>query len=186
MTKPGVLRGLPAVDSALFRAEVADVAPITTDRVFHQPVPPLAIPRQRLRDEAAALSDSLTAPISLELLLEGGSEPAWTRNGVSRNVLRDLRRGRWVIQDHLDLHGLNRHEAQAALGGFVAACLVDGSRCVRIVHGRGFGSPGREPVLKQLARAWLARRADVLAYCQAPLRDGGEGALWVLLRAAKL
>ena len=171
-----------AEDRALFRAALKGVKPIRYDRVIHEPSPFAAIPRQRLRDESRVLADSLSEPLSIELLLEGGNEPAWTANGISRNVLRDLRRGRWTIQDHLDLHGLNRYEAHDELRRFVAACSNAGRRCVRIVHGRGRGSPGREPVLKQLVRGWLARRADVLAYCQAPLRDGGEGALWVLLR----
>jgi DNA-nicking Smr family endonuclease len=53
------------------------------------------------------------------------------------------------------------------------------------VHGRGHGSPGREGILRQLVKGWLARRKDVLAFCHAPSSDGGEGALWVLLKADK-
>ncbi|CFT83367.1 Smr domain [Bordetella pertussis] len=60
-----------------------------------------------------------------------------------------------------------------------------GIRCVRIVHGKGYGSQGLEPVLKDKARTWLVQKADVLAFSEAPERGGGAGALLVLLRQAE-
>ena len=101
------------------------------------------------------------------------------------NVLRDLRRGRWVIQAELDLHGLNRDDARQQLADFLVECLHDGRRCIRVIHGKGHGSPQKLSVLRQLVRGWLAQRQEILAYCQARPHDGGEGALIVLLRAAK-
>jgi hypothetical protein len=99
-------------------------------------------------------------------------------------VLRDLRRGRWSIQDHIDLHGMNRHEAHEQVALFSPRRSASGRRCLRIVHGRGHGSPGREAILRQLVKVWLGRCKDVLAFCHAPPCDGGDGALWVLLKAA--
>jgi DNA-nicking Smr family endonuclease len=168
--------------AALFRAAVADARPLTTDRVYHQPQAPAAVPRQRRRDEQAALVESLQAPELLDLHLEGGDEAAWRRPGLAVNVLRDLRRGRWVVQDHLDLHGMNRDEARLHVARFLAGCLRRGHRCVRIVHGKGLRSPGREPVLKKLVQGWLAQRKEVLAFCQARAVEGGAGAVIVLLR----
>jgi DNA-nicking Smr family endonuclease len=139
------------------------------------------VPRPRWRDERAALAESLH-PSPLDLSLEGGDEPVFLRPGLARTVLRDLRRGRWVVQDQLDLHGATRVEAQPLLVEFLAHALKRGLRCVRIVHGKGLGSPGREPVLKGLVRNWLAQRAEVLAYCQARAAEGGAGALVVLLK----
>ena len=88
----------------------------------------------------------------------------------------------FLVQDALDLHGATRIEAAELLSEFLAHSLNRGHRCLRIIHGKGLGSPGREPVLKHLVRSWLARRDDVLAFCQARPTEGGEGALVVLVR----
>lgn len=177
-------KGAPPEDDAraLFRAAVADARPLSTDRVHHEPPPPPAWPRQRQRDEQAALAESLAEPDLLDLHLEGGDEAAWLRPGMSPNVLRDLRRGRWVVQAYVDLHGMNRAEARQQVAQFLAECLKHGYRCVRIVHGKGLGSPGREPVLKKLVQGWLAQRQEVLAFCQARPAEGGAGAVIALLR----
>jgi DNA-nicking Smr family endonuclease len=168
---------------ALFRAAVADATPLTADRIHHEPAPPPAIPRQRLRDEQAALHESIAGPALLDLHLEGGDEAAWLAPGMSPNVLRDLRRGRWVVQSHLDLHGMTRDEARHHVVLFLRECLVREHRCIRIVHGKGLGSPGREPVLKKLVLGWLSQRQEVLAFCQARAAEGGAGAVTILLRA---
>ncbi len=172
-------------DHAAFRTAVADVQPLTSDRVHHQPPLPPAIPRQHLRDEAAALNESLHGPALIDLYLEGGDEAAWRRDGLPKTLLRDLRRGRWVTQEKLDLHGLNRAEARDAVVTFLAECRDLGYRCVRIVHGKGLSSPGREPVLKGLVLGWLSQRREVLAFCQARAAEGGAGAVVVLLAAGK-
>lgn len=169
---------------AAFHAAVAGTVPLSPPgRVVHEPPKPKPRPRQRELDEASAIDESLHGPFEIDDLLTIGEGAAYLRSGLSRNVLRDLRRGRWTIQDHLDLHGLNRHDAHEAVGRFVAEAVADGKRCLRIVHGRGYGSPGREGVLRHLVRGWLSRSKHVLAFCQAPACDGGEGALWVLLKA---
>ena len=171
-----------AEDVALFREAVADAVPLLSDKVFHEGERPLPIPRQRQKDEAAALAESL-APAPLETMLEGGDELAYLKPGLPRTVLRDLRRGRWVTQDQLDLHGLNREDAREMLAQFLLSSLGRGNRCLRIIHGKGLRSPGREPVLKELVKSWLATRPEVLAYSQARAADGGAGAVTVLLKA---
>lgn len=176
---------LPDEERALFRAAVADVTPIEHTRVHHEPEPPPAIARQRELDESQALHDSLHGESLIDLHLEGGDAAAWTRQGVQASVLRDLRRGRWTIQADLDLHGHTRDEAREAVNLFIRECRVHDKRCVRIVHGKGLGSPGREPVLKKLVLGWLAQKKEVLAFCQARNTDGGSGAVVVLLHAAR-
>jgi len=153
--------------------------------VEHDSRPPPPRPLQHLADEQAALHESLHGHIGLQDRLEGGDEPHYLRSGLAQNVLRDLRRGRWVTQDEIDLHGLNRDEARHRLATFLAECLHHGKRCVRVVHGKGLGSPQKISILRQLVRGWLAQRQEVLAYCQAKPPDGGEGALIVLLRNQK-
>jgi DNA-nicking Smr family endonuclease len=112
-----------------------------------------------------------------------GDEAAFLRTGLPRRVLTDLRRGRWVLQGQIDLHGLTRDEARAALAVFLHDALAQGKRCIRVIHGKGHGSPGKVSILKQLSRGWLAQREEILAFCQAGPHDGGGGALLVLLRA---
>ena len=146
---------------------------------------PRPAPEQSQADRQAVLHESLHAPIALQDRLEGGDEAAYLRPGLAQTVLRDLRRGRWVVQDEIDLHGLNREQARHLIAGFLHTCLHQGKRCLRIVHGKGHGSPHKLSVLRQLVRGWLAQRHEVLAYCQAKPQDGGEGALLVLLRAPK-
>ena len=170
---------------AVFREAVADAIPIASDRFHHEAPPPQPIPRQRRADESAALRESLTELQSLDLALEGGDEPNFVRDGLPRAVLRDLRRGRWVVQEQIDLHGATRDVARELLRGFVAEAVRRELRCLRVIHGKGLGSPGREPVLKGLVRGWLAARSEVLAFCQARSHDGGAGALIVLLRSGK-
>lgn len=177
--------GSTSEDSAAFHAEVADVKPLQWDRVHHQPPLPLAIPRQLLFDEATALKESLHGPALIDLYLEGGDEAAWRRDGLPKTWLKDLRRGRWVTQNKLDLHGLNRDQARNAVALFLAECQQHDYRCVRIVHGKGLSSPGREPVLKRLVLGWLSQRREVLAFCQARAAEGGAGAVVVLLAARK-
>jgi DNA-nicking Smr family endonuclease len=176
-------RELPEDARQEFRAAVADAVPFASDRAHHEPPPPPAIPRSRELDEAAALAESIAALQLLDLQLEGGDEAAWARPGIARSVLRDLRRGRWVVEARLDLHGLNRDEARHQVALFVADCIARERRCVRIVHGKGLGSPGREPVLKRLVLGWLAQKKEVLAFCQARTVEGGAGAVIVLLAA---
>jgi DNA-nicking Smr family endonuclease len=176
-------RTLDDAARALFRAAVSDAIPLTSDRVHHEPPLPLPIPRQRFLDEHRALDESLSDNDPLALALEGGDEATFLRPDMAPKVLKDLRRGRWVVQAHLDLHGLQRDEARHQVARFLAACQHHNQRCVRIVHGKGHGSPGRVPVLKRLVLSWLTQRQEVLAYCQARTIEGGAGAVIVLLAA---
>jgi DNA-nicking Smr family endonuclease len=176
----------PPHDDADFREAVGEVAPLRS-RQRHAlkgpPPPPHAL--QRRRDERAALRESLHGPVSVDDALDSGEELVFLRDGLSRQVLRRLRRGHWTVQDHLDLHGMNRFAAADAVARFLRASAKHGVRCVRIVHGKGRGSQNREPVLKSLLRKWLPPREEVLAYCQAPAAHGGGGALLVLLRTLR-
>jgi DNA-nicking Smr family endonuclease len=105
--------------------------------------------------------------------------------GVGEELRERLARGEFPIQDYLDLHGHDREGALAALEAFLRATVGRGLRHVLIVHGKGQGSPDGEPVLKRAVAAWLMRkrlRRWVLAFCTARAGDGGEGAMYLLLR----
>ena len=170
--------------ASLFRTVVGEIRPVDTrNRIELARPAPHPNPVKREEDERAALSETLAAPLTLEDRLDMGDEAAFLRPGLPRRVLTDLRRGRWVLQGQVDLHGLIRDEARAALAHFLHDSLVQGKRCIRVIHGKGHGSPGKISILKQLSRGWLAQREEILAFCQAGPHDGGGGALLVLLRA---
>ena len=181
--KDSTAEATPA-EIAAFLAAVDGAVPLrATARITHEPPKPTPRPRQRELDDAAVITESLHGPFEIDDLLAIGDADAFLRVGLPRKLLRDLRRGRWSIQNHTDLHGLNRHEAHEEVARFLAESQRTGKRCVRIVHGRGHGSPGREGILRQFVKSWLSRRKDVLAFCHAPSFDGGEGVLWVLLKS---
>jgi DNA-nicking Smr family endonuclease len=145
---------------------------------------PPAVARQRQRDEAAALAESISDAFDAESLLETDDALSFRRDGIGLDVVRKLRRGVWVLQDEIDLHGLRREEARERVAAFLRDAAQSGLRCVRVVHGKGHGSPGREPVLKAKVKSWLMQRSEVLAFTHARPADGGHGALIVLLRPA--
>ncbi len=138
-------------------------------------------PRQREADERAALRQALSDEIDVESLLLTDDGLSFRRPGLGQDVLTRLRRGQWSIQSQIDLHGLRRDEAREQLAAFVREALQRGQRCVRVVHGKGHGSPGREPVLKAKVQRWLAQCAEVIAFTQATGPQGGAGAMVVLL-----
>lgn len=145
-----------------------------------RPKPP-PHPRQRELDEQAAVRESLSDEVNLESLLLTDDGLSFRRPGIGPEVTTKLRRGHWAIQGQMDLHGLNRDEARQALVEYLNECQRRGMRCVRVVHGKGHGSPNRQPVLKAKVQRWLAQSAEVIAFAQASGPQGGAGALIVLL-----
>ena len=147
---------------------------------------PAPIPRQRIADEQAALLASKygaePAPSTWDIGQEHEGEQTFIRRGLGTDVLSKLRRGHWSVQSELDLHGMTSETARDTLADFLLGARARGTRCVRVIHGKGLSSPAKEPVLKGKVRRWLAQWDDVLAYCEAPRHAGGAGAVLVLLR----
>jgi DNA-nicking Smr family endonuclease len=144
---------------------------------------PAPIPLQREADERAALREALSDDVDVESLLLTDDGLSFRRDGVHPDVVTRLRKGHWSIQTQIDLHGLTRDEAREALAGFVRSAHQRGQRCLRVVHGKGHGSPGRQPVLKSKVQRWLAQCSEVVAFTQASGHEGGAGALIVLLNS---
>jgi DNA-nicking Smr family endonuclease len=167
----------------LFASSVGRVTPLPHSGRSELPATrPEPEPLQRRRDEAAALRETMSEAFDVDSLLETDAALSFRRPDIGPDVVRKLRRGGWVIQAQIDLHGLNRDEAREQLAAFLREAARQGMRCVRVVHGKGNGSPGREPVLKEKVHAWLAQKASVLAFTQARAAEGGSGALVVLLQ----
>jgi DNA-nicking Smr family endonuclease len=170
----------------LFALSVGPVVPLRSMARAALPTPrPSPEPLQRQRDEAAVLAESISDEFDVETLLDTDEALSFRRRGVGPEVVRKLRRGVWAIQAQLDLHGLRRDEARQHLAAFLREAVRSGLRCVRVIHGKGNGSPGREPVLKGKVRSWLVQKNEVIAFTQARAQDGGHGALIVLLRPSK-
>ena len=166
-----------------FSRAVGPVRPVrSADRAPPQRPTPEPQPRQRQADEARVLAESLSDDFDPGTLLDTDDGLGFTREGIGHDVLARLRRGQWSIQRQVDLHGLTRDAAREALARFIRQAGRDGLRCVRVVHGKGNGSPGREPVLKGKVRTWLVQKQEVIAFAQASAADGGHGAVLVLLR----
>jgi len=144
-----------------------------------------AVALQRERDEAAVMLEAISDEFDVESLLDTDDALSYRSADIGPEVVRKLRRGVWAIQAQLDLHGLRRDEARERLNRFVHDAKRAGLRCVRVIHGKGNGSPGREPVLKRKVQTWLVQKKEVIAFTQARASDGGNGALLVLLGPGK-
>lgn len=167
----------------LFSRSVGTVTPLRNPNLArlrrHQPPP---LPVQHWLDEERVLLESISDDFDVSTLLDTDDQLSFRRPGVGVEVTQRLRSGHWSIQRQLDLHGLRVDEAREALGDFIRHAHKTGLRCLRVVHGKGLGSPGKSPVLKSRVQRWLVQKSEVLAFVQARPIDGGAGALVVLLQ----
>jgi DNA-nicking Smr family endonuclease len=180
-----------------FRDAVKDVQPIPeSDRYVWRPAQEAELrasatgqrPTQFRIDEeeiAAVLQESmLSDQFDVEGLLDEDPSLSWSAPGVGPDVVKKLRKRHWQIEDELDLHGYTRDLARRLVDAFLRRSNKNGVRCVRIIHGVGYGSAGGEPVLRGMVHSWLVQTNEVVAFCVANRSDGGNGALVVLLRPA--
>ena len=175
-----------AADANLFMKAAGAVKPLPDKRTAllkkERKIPATL---QYQRDEKAVLKEALSDEFDVSTLLETDEHLSFRRPGIGTDVTHKLRRGDWSIQRQLDLHGMRRDDAREALGHFIRQAHKHGIRCVRVVHGKGLGSPGKAPVLKNRVHSWLVQKNEVLAFVQAKPADGGGGALVVLLMASR-
>ena len=170
-------------EQELFARSVGPVRPLAGQlRAIFPPEQPPPIPVQHQLDEQRVLLESISDDFDASTLLDTDDALSFRRPGVNVDVTRRLRRGDWAVQRQIDLHGLRIDEAREALAAFVRECRKAGLRCLRVVHGKGLGSPGKTPVLKGRVQGWLIQKNEVLAFVQARPVQGGAGALVVLLR----
>jgi DNA-nicking Smr family endonuclease len=124
--------------------------------------------------ETVSLSDHSPYPVRGEELLE------YSGSGISQKDMRRLKDGDFPVDGALDLHGTTTEEARHALLSFLDHAQNQGWHCVRIVHGKG--KHGSEvPIIKNLVNSWLRQLPPILAFSSAPRRDGGAGAVYVLI-----
>jgi DNA-nicking Smr family endonuclease len=164
-------------EEALFRAAVADVRPLRHEVPLIAPRKTRLPPRRRVN---ATSGVSLVEPSEAELSEADHLE--FRRPGLQPALWRRLRRGEFAIEATLDLHGQTVEEARQRLGHFIRRGVEEGRKCVRVVHGKGYRSPGLAPVLKPRVAFWLSHLGEVTAFISARPADGGTGALYVLLK----
>jgi len=171
-------------DSAEFRRAVGAVRRIEHDRV--EPPRRKVAPRLRQREtEAPANSFAHCRDLLDDASVRAEELLFFARPGLQQRQLQRLRRGQLDCGAELDLHGMTAAGARAALSEFVAHCGAAHVRCARLIHGKGNTSSDGGPVLKNRVNAWLRQHPEVLAFCSARPRDGGSGALYVLLRSRR-
>ena len=155
-------------DQDLFQQEVGDVKRLSHNQAFVK--------------QSQTAQTRLPAPDDMDIMVESGEVLRFLRSGIQANVLQKLRRGQFPVEATLDLHGLTTAEANDELYRFVQHSQNLGRQAVRVVHGKGHGSIGQEPILKARINQWLREFPVVLAFCSSSPRDGGTGAVDVLLR----
>lgn len=143
---------------------------------------PAPIAVQKQLDEQRVLQEAISDEFDGATLLDVDDALSFRRPGIGTDITRKLRKGGWSMQGEIDLHGMRREEAREALSAFIRESVKRGWRCVRVVHGKGLGSPGKTPVLKGRVQSWLIQKNEVLAFVQARGDEGGAGALVVLLK----
>ncbi len=170
-------------EKSLFVRAAGAVKPLREQRrVLLAPDQPPPFPFQQQLDEQRVLQEAISDEFDASTLLDVDDALSFRRPGIGVDITRKLRKGHWTIQRELDLHGLRREEAREALAAFIRDAQRQGVRCVRVVHGKGLGSPGKTPVLKGKVQSWLIQKNEVLAFVQARADEGGAGAVVVLLQ----
>ncbi len=163
---------------AEFRAAVGPVRPLRQPPRKEPIGPTRPLPR-RGKSPAPPLMPPTALPV-----IEPGATVRMAQPGVPTGLLRRLDGERFVAEAELDLHGLTAAKATPALQTFIADCLAAGCERVRIIHGKGQRADRGPPVLKPLVIESLKGHPEVLALRSAGPRDGGSGAVRVLLRRA--
>ncbi|MDP3619064.1 MAG: Smr/MutS family protein [Ramlibacter sp.] len=143
---------------------------------------PAPIAVQKQLDEQRVLHEAISDEFDGATLLDVDDALSFRRPGIGTDITRKLRKGGWSMQGEIDLHGMRREQARETLSAFIREAVKRGWRCVRVVHGKGLGSPGKTPVLKGRVQSWLMQKNEVLAFVQARGDEGGAGALVVLLK----
>lgn len=186
--KSGHEQNISDEDRQFFLDEVSDVRPLKAEkRIETVKNKPKAKPRhihQNVDEEFASETGQLSDPTDLrDVAVE--DVLFFARPGIQQKLQKKLRRGELPIEEELDLHGYTVQEARSAIQDFLHECKRQGIRYIRIVHGKGYRSENKVPVIKTHVAYWLPQHPDVLAYASALPHDGGTGALYVLLKVVR-
>ncbi len=177
-------KNLTPEDRNLFRQTIGNVRAVDSDKVLLSPEnKPKPYPKPPVVNIEGHLIDTSTSLAIEKVGIEDSL--SFLNTGLQHNVLKKLRRGFFGLDAEIDLHGLNSDEAKRQLLNFLHHCVEDGYRCVHIVHGKGHRSPDNYPIIKNNLNVWLRQHKDVQAFCSATPKNGGTGAVVVLLQLSE-
>jgi len=173
----------PDDDFSSFRKELKGVKPIKNDCIDLNAHPENVCPYQ---DKNQYHEDEFQISLSDEKESEevsGEEFLFFARPGLQFKTQKKLRQGKIVIDDHLDLHGLTINEARNILLEFIDFAQKQQIRCILLVHGKGYRAQSRKPILKNKVNSWLRQHPGILAFSSAQPKDGGTGAVYILLKS---
>ena len=168
-------------DLQLFRDAMQDVTPISQDKVTHS-TQKSSQKAQRRRADTPEKQQLDKHRFSTEHVPDCDVILRFERPGLQKPTLKKLRQGKFPVEASLDLHGFTAEQARSALIDFLTFCQQSQFKVVSIVHGKGFGSSEKKPVIKPLVNKWLQEESNVVAFSSAQPKDGGTGAVYVMLR----
>ncbi len=183
MSGPGKEPPTKTDEAELFRKMVEGVRPLKADgRADLRSQKKRASQHRPHPEHTTRHGESEPFPLNEEDRVEPEESLLYVRSPLPHSTLRKLRKGEPCSSMEIDLHGLNSREATEALDEFLVEAVAHRVRCFHLIHGKGRRSADQLPVLKSLVNRWLRQRREVLAFCSARQRDGGTGALYVLLK----
>lgn len=182
--KTKIQQAIDERDQTIFADAMSDVTPLEHDKVHHGSSKPLIKLRKQTETDEA-LEFEIHDPLSDELEVEEIEKEAtlsFCRSGIQKNVFKKLRSGNYQISDELDLHGASIKQAKQILVYYLQEAVQFESSCIRVIHGKGHRSSNNKPVLKTHVNHWLSEHDRVLAFHSCKPKDGGTGAVYLLLK----
>ena len=165
----------------MFNEAMSDVVPLKHDKVHHDSSKPKAKRREIIEQADFEIIDPLSDELEIEEI-DPEDTLSFCRTGIQKSVFKKLRSGAYRISDELDLHGATVKQAKQILVYYLQEAVQFENCCIRIVHGKGHRSGNNKPVLKTHVNHWLSEHERVLAFHSAKPKDGGTGAVYVLLK----
>ncbi|MCK4833733.1 MAG: Smr/MutS family protein [Gammaproteobacteria bacterium] len=166
-------------EDSLFMDEMSGVKPLKPDnKIKHKKTPRKPLHQSPTDDDSFAVDDIFS---TAEMTEDCPDVLSFSRSGLQHKVLKNLRQGKHPVEHVLDLHGLTVEMARTELLEFLSECEALGLRHVIIIHGKGYRSKDK-PVIKPMVNRWLRAVDNVLAFHTAQPKDGGSGAVYVLLK----
>ncbi|KAF3978363.1 MAG: DNA mismatch repair protein MutS [Methylococcales symbiont of Iophon sp. n. MRB-2018] len=170
-------------DSDLFRSTIGEVKAVKNNKLLIEPAnKPKPYPQTQFQNNNSHFLDPNHSEIEK---LEQEDSVCFIAPGLQKNVLKKLIKGVFGLDASIDLHGLTSREANIQLSRFLQSSIETGCRCIHIIHGKGYRSANKQPILKNDINVWLRQYKEVLAFCSSPQKKGGTGAVFVLLKLSE-
>ncbi|PHQ81046.1 MAG: hypothetical protein COB66_03315 [Coxiella sp. (in: Bacteria)] len=177
----------PPNDDDFFRKSMHGVKPLDQD-THKRPKSQIKIkkksqPTEKFNDNPVYEYDYNI--MNQERWVDGDTKASFSRSGLQPKTIAKLKSGKLRPEARLDLHHYTAGEAMGLVDQFLDECVAEQIRCLLIIHGKGYMGSHNKPILKNILIEHLHNNSYVLAYQSAQPRDGGTGALYVLLKEGR-